>query len=129
MKESESVEMYLETIYVLQKRNPYVRATDIAEELGYSKPSVSIAIKKLKEHGYIADSESGHIVLSEKGCDLAGSTYEKHQVLKAMFIAIGADPRLAEETACRLEHVASDDLIEIIKQSLDHGKLSGHAEQ
>lgn len=129
MKESESVEMYLETIYVLQKRNPYVRATDIAEELGYSKPSVSIAIKKLKEHGYIAASESGHIVLSEKGRNLAGSTYEKHQVLKAMFIAIGADPCLAEETACRLEHVASDDLIEIIKQSLDRGKLSEHAEQ
>ena len=125
MKESESVEMYLETIYLLQKRNAHVRTTDIAEELGYSKPSVSIAIKKLKEHGYIVDSEPGHIVLSEKGRALAGSTYEKHQVLKAMFIAIGADHQLAEETACRLEHVASDDLIEIIKQSLDHGKLSG----
>ena len=124
MKQSESVEMYLETIFVLQKRRSHVRAVDISEELGVSKPSVSIAVKKLKEHGYIDDSGTGHIVLSEKGNELAGRTYEKHQVLKEMFIAIGADTRLAEETACRMEHVASMELIEIIKHSLACGKLS-----
>ena len=124
MKQSESVEMYLETIYVLQNRKVYVRSVDIAEKLGVSKPSVSIAIKKLKENGYIADSETGHVILSEKGKELAERTYEKHQVLKDMFIAIGAEPRLAEETACRMEHVASMELIEIIKQSLECGKLS-----
>ena len=124
MKQSESVEMYLETIFVLQKRRSHVRAVDISEELGVSKPSVSIAIKKLKEHGYIDDSGTGHIVLSEKGNELAGRTYEKHQVLKEMFIAIGADACLAEETACRMEHVASMELIEIIKHSLECGKLS-----
>ena len=124
MKQSESVEMYLETIFVLQKRKPYVRAVDIAEDLGVSKQSVSIAIKKLKENGYIDDSGTGHIVLSEKGNDLARRTYEKHQILKEMFIAIGADACLAEETACRMEHVASMELIEIIKHSLACGKLS-----
>ena len=124
MKQSESVEMYLETIFVLQKRRSHVRAVDISEELGVSKPSVSIAIKRLKENGYIDDSGTGHIVLSEKGNELAGRTYEKHQVLKEMFIAIGADTRLAEETACRMEHVASMELIEIIKHSLACGKLS-----
>ena len=124
MKQSESVEMYLETIFVLQKRRSHVRAVDISEELGVSKPSVSIAVKKLKENGYIDDSGTGHIVLSEKGNELARRTYEKHQVLKEMFIAIGADTRLAEETACRMEHVASMELIEIIKHSLACGKLS-----
>ena len=129
MKHSESMEMYLETIFLLRKKKGNVRAIDVSVELGYSKPSVSVAMKNLKENGYLVISEMGHIVLSDKGEKVARETYEKHQILTKLLIGIGMPEAMAEENACRMEHVASMDLIEVIKHSLARGtfsELHGH---
>lgn len=122
MKYSESEEMYLETIYVLTQKSSYVRSVDVATELGYSKASICNAMKRLREKDYVSIDSSGIISLTEVGKRLALDIYERHHLLTAMFVHLGADTSVAEENACRIEHVISADLVEIIRNHL-HGKI------
>lgn len=116
MKIHESAENYLETILVLKQRKGQVRSIDIVNELNYSKPSVSIAMKKLREAGLIEMDSSGHISLLPEGMKIAASTYEKHTLLSRYLINLGVDPETASEDACRLEHVISDESFQKIKE-------------
>ena len=105
MKIQESAENYLETILILNRRNGYARAIDIAAELEFSKPSVSIAMKNLRENGYITVNSAGHISLTEKGAEIAERIYERHTFLSSWLVELGVDPAVAAEDACRMEHV------------------------
>ena len=117
----ESGEMYLETILVLGKRKDVVRSIDIAEEMGFSKASVSRAVSKLKQDQYIIVDSNGHIALTEKGYQLAGRIYERHVVLTDLLVHIGVSPETASEDACRMEHVISAETFEAIKKHIaDH---------
>lgn len=112
----QSAENYLETILVLQKRNGTVRSIDIANELEFSKPSVSVAMKNLRNNGYIEMDKSGEIKLLPAGRDIALNIYEKHTVLKQVLIALGVDEKTAAEDACRIEHVISCKSFQAIKK-------------
>ena len=116
MRLQESGEMYLETILILSQRMENVRAIDIGEEMGYSKPSVSRALKILKENSYINVDKNGYITLSKTGREIAEKIYERHQVLSEILIKLGIDPVIAIEDACRMEHVISDTSFEAIKK-------------
>lgn len=116
----ESGEMYLETIYVLSKENNHVRAIDVSEHMGYSKPSVSRAVGILKKGGYLEDNtEDGALVLTEEGKRVAERTYERHRVLSAFFEKIGVSKETASEDACRIEHTISDETFEALKKYAD----------
>ena len=116
----ESREMYLETILVLSKRTGQVRSIDIARELNFSKPSVSRAVGLLKEDDLISVDSSGYIELTSKGKQKAKDIYEKHQVLTTFLTdIIKVSPETAEEDACRIEHVISEDTFEGIKKYLE----------
>jgi len=113
----ESGEMYLETIYVLSKENNHVRAIDVSEHMGYSKPSVSRAVGILKKGGYLMENtEDGALVLTEEGKRVAERTYERHRVLSAFFEKIGVSKETASEDACRIEHTISDETFEALKK-------------
>lgn len=114
----ESGEMYLETIHVLTKQNGAVRSIDVSEHMGYSKPSVSRAVGLLKKGGYIVVDKDGYITLTEAGESVANKIYERHTVLSSMLIALGVDPQIAAEDACKLEHAISDQSFEAIKKHL-----------
>ena len=116
MKILESAENYLETILILQKRNGTVRSIDIASELEYTKPSVSVAMKNLRENGYIEMDKLGHITLSESGLAIAQSVYERHTALSDFLVAIGVREQTAREDACRMEHIISEETFEAIKK-------------
>ena len=118
----ESGEMYLETILILGKKNNTVRSIDIAEEMGFSKPSVSRAISKLKQDEYIIVDSDGHIALTEKGYQLANSIYERHVVLTNMLISLGVSKETAAQDACKMEHVVSDESFEAIKRHIESRK-------
>lgn len=115
MKIHESAENYLETILVLRKRNGNVRSIDIANELEFSKPSVSVAMKNLRANGYIQVDESGNITLLPAGQEIAQRVYEKHTVLTRYLMALGVPEEIAAEDACRIEHVLSQESFEAIK--------------
>lgn len=117
-KSEESVEDYLETIYILSKRLPVVRSIDIATELGYSKPSVSVAMKNLKSRDYITVSNEGYISLTVSGKKLASETFERHTVLSNWLISLGVDPQTASEDACKLEHDMSVQTFEALKKHI-----------
>lgn len=121
MKIQESAENYLETILILSQSNPYVRSIDIVNEMGFSKPSVSIAMKKLRQNGYIAMDEKGHITLMEPGREIAEKIYERHTVLSALLEALGVDKEVAAEDACRMEHVISEQTFDKIKEHIRNG--------
>ena len=112
----ESAENYLETILILQKRNGTVRSIDIANELQFSKPSVSVAMKNLRNNGYIEMDKSGQIRLLSAGEKIAETVYEKHTTITQFLIALGVDPQTAAEDACRIEHVISRESFEAIKR-------------
>lgn len=118
MKIQESAENYLETILILSKSNPIVRSIDIVNELGYSKPSVSIAMKKLRENGYITMNEKGYITLNKPGADIANKIYERHVVLGTLFESLGVSHETAFKDACRMEHVISDETFSKIKEHI-----------
>lgn len=118
MKYKESEEMYLETIYILKQKNSYLRSVDVANELDYSRASISVAMKRLREKDYISIDSLGVISLTDKGQKLAHDIYEKHHLLTAMLMGIGAEQSLAEENACRIEHVISAELVDIIRSHL-----------
>ena len=122
MKIQESGEMYLEAILVLGKDNPQVRAIDIANYTGYSKPSVSRALGILKKGEFITVEESGHISFTEMGRQHALAIKERHDVLTKVFISLGVSEETATEDACKIEHVISDDTLCKIKEFLDSEK-------
>ena len=112
----ESGEMYLETILILSKTQPFVRSLDVAEYMGYSKPSVSRAVGLLRNGGYLDTDENGHLVLTESGKAIAEKIYERHRVLTAMLEHIGVDKETAAKDACKIEHDISDKTFEEIKE-------------
>jgi len=118
LKIQESAEMYLETILILSKRNNQVRSIDIANELGYTKPSVSVAMKNLRENGYVEMDSNLHITLTEKGRKIAETMYERHTFLSEWLSHLGVDEKVATEDACRIEHVISTESFEAIKNHI-----------
>lgn len=116
MKYSESEEMYLETMLLLKRRSSNVHAIDIANELGYSRPSVSRAVGLLQQRGYITVDKSGELYFTEEGKKKAADVYERHRVLTKLLVLTGADEALAEENACRIEHVISPEMFEVLKR-------------
>ena len=116
----ESGEMYLETILVLSRRLNKVRSVDVAEEMGYSKPSVSRAVGILKKNGYIIMDGSGHLYLTDEGRSVAEKTFERHRVLTKVFTKLGVSAGIAAEDACKIEHHISDQSFEAIKR---HAKM------
>ena len=118
MELHESGEMYLETILLLKNKFGYVRSIDIARELGYSKPSVSRAVAILRENDYICLDPNGMILLTDKGREIAENIYDRHTHLSRFLEAIGVSPKVAQEDACRIEHVISDETLEAIKNQI-----------
>lgn len=117
-KSEESVEDYLETILVLSKQLPVVRSIDIANELEYSKPSVSVAMKNLRGKGYITVSSEGYIVLTEEGKKLASDTYERHTLISQWLVELGVSPETASADACRIEHDLSQESFDALKHHI-----------
>lgn len=115
----ESGEMYLETIYVLYQRKPEVRSIDVAEEMGFSKPSVSRGVSILKRDGYLTVDTNGYLELTDAGVDLAKKIYERHTVLTEHLVRLGVREEVAAADACKIEHVISDETLECIKKSLE----------
>lgn len=115
----ESGEMYLETIYVLSLKSSAVRSIDVAEEMGFSKPSVSRAIGLLKSEGLVKIDDNGYLKLTEAGKILSKRIYERHTVLSQLFIRLGVDEKIASEDACRVEHYISDETFDAIKRHME----------
>lgn len=115
----ESGEMYLETILVLSRKNSNVRSVDVANTLDYRKSSVSVAMKKLRESGYIEMSDEGYITLTDTGRRIAESMFEMHNVISNWLITLGVDEDVALEDACRVEHVISNESFEAIKRLVE----------
>lgn len=114
----ESGEMYLETIYCLSQKNPQVRSIDVAEKMGFSKPSVSRGVSILKRDGYLVVDDNGFLELTDEGINLAKKIYERHTVLTKMLLKLGVSEETASNDACKIEHVISDETLEAIKKSL-----------
>jgi len=115
----ESAENYLETILILRNRLGEVRSIDIVSELDFSRPSVSVAMKKLRESGHIDMDRDGYITLTESGLKIAESVYERHTILSDFLISLGVDEKIAAEDACRMEHMLNQQTFEKIR---DHVK-------
>ncbi|WP_417043963.1 metal-dependent transcriptional regulator [Dysosmobacter sp.] len=122
MKIQESAENYLETILILKERKGFVRSIDIAAELEFSKPSVSVAMKNLRENGYIEVDDLGHITLTAAGAEIAERIYERHTFLSSWLTALGVDPKVAVEDACRIEHVISAESFSAIRDHVNQNK-------
>lgn len=114
----ESGEMYIETIYVLSNRQNGVRSIDVAEYMGYSKPSVSRAMGLLKQGGYVISDEDGFLVLTESGKAVAEKIFARHTTLARLLMKLGVSEETAAEDACKIEHVISDETFEAIKNYL-----------
>lgn len=126
MRIQESGEMYLETIFVLQKNKNHVRAVDVAEHMGYSKPSVSRAMGLLKNGGFIEIAKDGAIILTPAGREVAQKIYERHTLLSSLLQELGVSRETAAEDACRIEHAISDETFEAIKRHVQaHTKTPG----
>lgn len=117
-KSEESLEDYLEVILILSQQSPFVRAIDIAAELDYSKPSVSVAMKKLKSRNYITVSEEGYIHLTDAGHDIAEKVYECHRLLTDWLVHLGVEPKVAAIDACKMEHDISPESYEAMKKCI-----------
>ena len=114
----ESAEMYLETIYVLSEKTGSVRSIDVAEHMGYSKPSVSRAVGLLKKGGYLIMAPDGYLTLTDEGRETAKKIFERHTLLSQFLALIGVDDEIAAKDACKIEHVVSDETIAAIKKFL-----------
>lgn len=122
MKMNESSENYLETILILSIKKPHVRSIDIANELDFSKPSVSVAMRNLRENGYVVVNGDGHISLTEAGREVAETIYERHTLLSSWLVYLGVDEHTAAEDACRIEHVVSTRSFQAIKAHISKYK-------
>ena len=116
MKMQESPEDYLEAIYMLSLHSSEVRSIDVARHLGYSKPSVSVAMKRLRENGYVNMDDNNLLTLTESGLAIARSIYERHQVISGYLMSIGVSEETALKDACRIEHVLSEETFHKIKE-------------
>ena len=114
----ESAENYLETIYMLSKKNKYVRSIDVANELGFSKASVSVAMKSFREEGYIVTDADGGIILTEKGLSIAERMNERHNIIAGALIKLGVSEETAYTDSCKIEHDISEESFEKIKEFL-----------
>lgn len=114
-----SAEDYLESMIILKEKNGYIRSVDIATYLGVTKPSVSNAMKRLREEGYIEMNRSGFITVTEKGMEIADKIYTRHKKLTDFFVALGVDPEIAEDDACKIEHDLSDATFDAICSHID----------
>ena len=119
MRLQESGEMYLETIYILSKSKNNVRAIDVGDRMGFSKPSVSRALSILRNGGYVETDENGFLSLTETGLERAMKVYERHEILSRALMEIGVDEDTAIEDACRMEHIISDTSFDAIKEHLN----------
>lgn len=123
MEIHESAEDYLETILMLRERIGQVRSIDIATEMNFSKPSISIAMKKLRENGYIEMDRDGFITLTDSGMEIASNIYDRHKVLTDFFVSLGVDHKTAAEDACKVEHDLSEITYEKIRELRDSQQL------
>ncbi|MCI1956604.1 MAG: metal-dependent transcriptional regulator [Oscillospiraceae bacterium] len=112
----ESAENYLETILMLKEQRGQVRSIDIVNELGYTKPSISVAMKRLRENGYIKMDDEGFITLTEAGMEIAGRIYARHKLLTKFLVSLGVGEKTAEADACKMEHDLSDETFEKLKE-------------
>lgn len=124
MKILESAENYLEAILILKNEKGYVRAIDVVNYLGFSKPSVSVAMKQLETNGYIRRNGDGHISLTEEGMEIAAAIYERHTLLSEMFMSIGVCEETARIDACKVEHHISQETFEQLKKHFQKQKDS-----
>ena len=115
---NESAENYLETILILSKKKPVVRSVDIADELGFKKSSVSVAMKRLRENGFVTLDEHGNLILTGSGLSIALKIYERHLVISQFLISVGVYEAIAKKDACRMEHVISAESFEAIKRHI-----------
>ena len=122
MSIQKSGEMYLETIYFLSKKSSDVRSLDIAEHMNFSKPSVSRAVKLLKNDGYILIDDDGYITLTDSGKEIAEKIYERHTIITKLFVLLGVDEKTASSDACKIEHDISDASFEAIKKHFEKAK-------
>ncbi len=122
MHSNESSENYLETILILSEKLPVVRSVDIANELGFKKSSVSIAMKNLREKGQIIVSDAGFITLTESGKNIAEMIYERHKLLSECLVKLGVPEDVASEDACRVEHIISSETFDAIKKFYNENK-------
>lgn len=122
MVKNESAENYLETILMLSKAKPVVRSVDIAEELGFKKSSVSVAMKNLREKNHITVTKEGFIYLTESGKEIAEMIYERHELLSAYLVRLGVNETVAAEDACRIEHVISQESFDALKKHVNDRK-------
>ncbi|MBE6745827.1 MAG: metal-dependent transcriptional regulator [Ruminococcaceae bacterium] len=118
MNIQESGEMYLETIYVLSQKSDKVRAIDVGEYMGFSKPSVSRALGLLKNGGYVVTDGNGYLSLTNEGREVAEKIYERHEILTKFLTGLGIDEETASHDACKIEHVISDESFEAIKKNM-----------
>lgn len=128
---NESMENYLESILMLSKERPVVRSVDVAEELGFKKSSVSVAMKKLRELGNITVTKEGYIYLTDSGKEIANMIYERHVLISGWLTAMGVTPEVAREDACRIEHVLSKESFQAIKDHVRevHSEIYEQAEK
>lgn len=130
MNESEfgrSQEDYLEAMLILKERNGYIRSVDIAEQLEVTRPSVSLAVKRLREKGCLEMNRSGFITLTDSGMEIAEKIYTKHKTLTRFFISLGVNPETAQKDACRIEHDISDETFHALCRHAETGVLSSSA--
>lgn len=119
LKIHESAENYLETILMLSQKQSFVRSIDIANELNFSKPSVSVAMKNLRASGHILVNDNGHISLTESGREIAETMYERHTTISTWLMRLGVSEKIALEDACRIEHVISSESFDAIKAHIE----------
>ena len=118
LRKNESIEDYLECILMLAEKKPVVRGVDIANEMGFKKSSVSVAMKNLREKEHIQVSDEGYITLTPSGKAIAERVYERHKILTGWFVKLGVDHDIAVEDACRIEHVISEETFNVIKERI-----------
>ncbi len=118
MQNNESAENYLETILILSRKLPVVRSVDIANELGFKKSSVSIAMKNLREKHHITVTDAGFIYLTDSGREIAEMIYERHEMVTDFFVKLGVSPNVAAEDACRIEHIISAESFAALKKHI-----------
>ena len=118
----ESGEDYLEAILMLKERNGVVRSIDIANELNFTKPSISVAMKRLRENGFIEMDRDSHITLTDKGYEIANNIYTRHKVLTSVLVALGVEEHIAAEDACKIEHDLSEESFEAIRRHAESRK-------
>ena len=126
MDPKESAEDYLETILILSKKLPVVRSVDIANELGYKKSSISVAMRKLREKGQIQVNDSGFITLTDEGLKIAQNVYERHVLFTNWLTELGVKDSVAAEDACRIEHIISEESYNAIKQFIIEHHCKGY---